>query len=44
MFNPLTALTVGLSLALSGAGERENRLHVPGSGRRQADDGDDTRH
>lgn len=44
MFKPLTALTVGLSLALSGAGERENRLYVPGAGGRQADHGDDPRH
>lgn len=46
MFKPLTALTVGLSLALSGAAlaKRENRLYVPGAGGRQADHGDDPRH
>lgn len=45
MFKPLTALTVGLSLALSGAAlAKENRLYVPGAGGRQADHGDDPRH
>ncbi len=44
MFKPFTLVAVGLSLALSGAGKRENRLHVPGAGGRQADHGDDPRH
>ncbi len=46
MFKPFTLVAVGLSLALSGAAlaKRENRLHVPGAGGRQADHGDDPRH
>ncbi|VCZ33975.1 hypothetical protein BANRA_00013 [Klebsiella pneumoniae] len=45
MFKPFTLVAVGLSLALSGAAlAKENRLHVPGAGGRQADHGDDPRH